>query len=79
LDLQHGLFALTFKEKLCHSPINVKKLHRVLNVNTGTGIWAINFANKAPLAKVIGVDLSSIGPNFVPLNFEYQINDLELE
>jgi methylase of polypeptide subunit release factors len=57
----------------------VKKLHWVLDVSIGTGIWAINFADKAPLVKVIGVDLSSIGPNFVPLNFEYQINDLELE
>jgi methylase of polypeptide subunit release factors len=38
-------------------------LHNVLDFATGTGMWAIDFADKYPAASVIGTDLSPIQPD----------------
>lgn len=54
-----------------------KRLHRVLDIGTGTGIWAIDFADEHPETKVFGVDLSPIQPSFIPPNLIFQIDDLE--
>lgn len=44
LDLQHHLFLLTQEGKLHLAPIEKDHpLHLVLDVGTGTGIWAIDF------------------------------------
>jgi hypothetical protein len=78
LDLQNHLFSLTFGGKLCVSPVTqTNTIHCVLDVGTGTGIWAIDFAVEHPGAKVIGVDLSPIQPKFVPPNLCFEIADLE--
>ena len=44
-DLQHHLFTLSLDGALGLAPPNSKesKLNRVLDVGTGTGIWAIDF------------------------------------
>lgn len=34
----------------------------MLDLGTGTGIWAIDFADEYPSANVIGTDLSPIQP-----------------
>ena len=60
LDLQHHIFNLTFEAKLQLAPINEQKLHNVLDMGTGTGIWAIDFAKLHPDAKVIGSDTSAL-------------------
>jgi SAM-dependent methyltransferase len=78
LDLQHHLFYLTFDGKLFTAPIPKEKLlHRVLDIGTGTGIWAIDFADEHPETKVLGVDLSPSQPSFTPPNLTFQIDDLE--
>jgi ubiquinone/menaquinone biosynthesis C-methylase UbiE len=78
LDLQHHLFSLTFDGKLFTAPIpKEKRLHRVLDIGTGTGIWAIDFADEHPETKVLGVDLSPSQPSFTPPNLVFQIDDLE--
>lgn len=43
LDLQHQLFLLTFDNKLSLVPTEGRQLHNVLDIGTGTGIWAIDF------------------------------------
>lgn len=59
LDLQHHLFNLTFDGNLFVAPIpKDKKFNHVLDVGTGTGIWAIDFADAHPEATVLGIDLS---------------------
>ncbi len=50
-------------------------LNRVLDLGTGTGIWAMDFADNHPSAAVIATDLSPIQPNLVPPNLEFQIDD----
>jgi SAM-dependent methyltransferase len=79
LDLQHHLFtSLTFDGKLFTCPLAQKKeIHNVLDVGTGTGIWAIDFGDEYPEAQVLGVDLSPIQPLFVSPNVKFEIDDLE--
>ncbi|KAK4222599.1 methyltransferase domain-containing protein [Podospora fimiseda] len=79
LDLQHHIFYLTFDGKLgLAPPIEEKeKPLRVLDLGTGTGIWAMDYADENPKAEVIGVDLSATQPQFVPPNVFFQIDDFE--
>jgi tRNA1(Val) A37 N6-methylase TrmN6 len=78
LDLQHHLLNLTLG-KLVTCPIDKRKLHRVLDVGTGTGIWAMDFGDEHPEAEVVGVDLSNIQPSFVPPNISFEIDDLPVQ
>lgn len=66
LDLQHKLFKLYNDGALYRAP--VKSPRNVLDVATGTGIWAIQFATQHPEANVIGTDLSLIQPPDAPAN-----------
>lgn len=49
----------------------------VLDIATGTGIWAIEFAEEHPHTSVIGTDLSPIQPEFIPPNCQFLIEDCE--
>lgn len=51
----------------------------VLDIGTGTGIWAIDFADQYPSAQVIGTDLSPIQPTYVPQNLHFEIDDAASE
>ncbi|GKU07475.1 methyltransferase [Fusarium langsethiae] len=79
LDLQHNLFILMLDNRLGLAPPNGPgaKAKRVLDIGTGTGIWAIDYADEHPDSKVIGIDLSPIQPDFVPPNVEFFIDDIE--
>lgn len=50
---------------------------RALDIGTGTGIWAIDFADEHEAATVIGTDISPIQPAFVPPNCSFYIEDCE--
>ncbi|KAK3941359.1 S-adenosyl-L-methionine-dependent methyltransferase [Diplogelasinospora grovesii] len=77
LDLQHQLFLLTFQDQLHLSPTTEEQLHNVLDIGTGTGIWAIDFALRNPSAHVIGTDLSPIQPSHTPANCQFIIEDAQ--
>lgn len=47
-------------------------------MGTGTGIWAIDMADKYPTAKVVGVDLSATQPEWVAPNCSFEIDDVTL-
>jgi len=49
----------------------------ILDVGTGTGIWAMDVADDYPGATVVGIDLSPIQPTAVPPNLEFQIMDAD--
>ncbi|KAK1767358.1 S-adenosyl-L-methionine-dependent methyltransferase [Phialemonium atrogriseum] len=76
LDLQHAIACKLFG-KLALAP--VENPRRVLDIGTGTGIWAIEFANEHPESDVLGTDLSPIQPDYVPPNCRFEIDDAEDE
>ncbi|KAK4200923.1 S-adenosyl-L-methionine-dependent methyltransferase [Triangularia verruculosa] len=74
LDNQYVLITKLLEGKLAWAPITEPK--NVLDVCTGTGIWAIHFARQHPSARVTGVDIDTITPalNPVPSNCTFQSN-----
>ncbi|KAK0127882.1 hypothetical protein ONS96_007382 [Cadophora gregata f. sp. sojae] len=79
LDLQHHLFLLTLNGELYNAPLKdiPGGIHNVLDIATGTGIWAIEFAHQFPSANVLGTDLSPIQPDFAPPNCRFEVDDAE--
>ncbi|KAK6824266.1 hypothetical protein RU639_005053 [Aspergillus parasiticus] len=76
LDIAHHMFTMLLGNKLCLAPIS-DDVQRVLDIGTGTGIWAIDFADEYPSAEVIGTDLSPTQPSFIPPNLQFEIDDAE--
>ncbi|OHW92178.1 methyltransferase domain-containing protein [Colletotrichum incanum] len=66
-EYRRVLECLFFDDKLFLAPIG-NNPQKVLDLGTGTGIWAIDFADEFPSADVTGVDISPIQPGWVPPN-----------
>ncbi|KAF5658405.1 mRNA 3 end-processing YTH1 [Fusarium circinatum] len=82
LDMMEVLYYATFlalESKLYLAPLETKRVSNVLDIGTGTGLWAIDFADDFPEAKVTGIDISPIQPNFVPPNLQFEIDDFTKE
>ncbi|PGH02085.1 hypothetical protein AJ79_07722 [Helicocarpus griseus UAMH5409] len=78
LDMQHAVFLRSLGGKLCLAPIP-KDVQDVLDIGTGTGLWALDFADEYPSAQVTGTDLSPIQPSYVPPNLSFLVDDAEAE
>ncbi|TDZ31143.1 Secondary metabolism regulator LAE1 [Colletotrichum spinosum] len=78
LDFSHHLWLLTWDKELCNCP-KKNGASRVLDVGTGTGIWALDYAEAHPEADVTGVDLSPIQPNYVVPNCRFEVDDVDKE
>ncbi|KAK4212666.1 putative methylase [Rhypophila decipiens] len=69
----HHMMYLVHDNALHLAPIKDPKM--VLDIGTGTGLWATDFADQYPSAQVIGTDLSPIQPSWVPSNCTFQLDD----
>lgn len=76
LDLTHQLIRITMGNKLLFAPIG-RKLARILDVGTGTGIWAIEMGDEYPDTEIVGTDLSPTQPSWVPANVKFEVDDAE--
>ncbi|EOD52356.1 putative umta methyltransferase family protein [Neofusicoccum parvum UCRNP2] len=76
LDFCHHLFTLRIGGKLHLAPLS-NNIQDVLDLGTGTGIWAIDMGDEYPTAQVLGNDLSPIQPRFIPPNVRFEVDDME--
>lgn len=53
--MHHEVFLMLLDGRLYTAPLD--RPQRILDIGTGTGIWAIDMADKYPSAEVIGTDL----------------------
>lgn len=77
LDMTHHLAVLGTGRKLFLSPVDEKHTKRILDIGTGTGVWAIEVAGLFPGAQILGNDLSAVSPAWVPPNVKFEIDDVE--
>ncbi len=73
LDLTHHICLLVLGGELCMTKL--PRPRRILDVGTGTGIWAIDMGDLYPEAEIYGIDLSPIQPKDVPPNVQFFIQD----
>ena len=78
MDMQHHIYLMILGGEIYRAPIS-SKCDRVLDIGTGTGIWAIDFADEHPDSQVIATDLSVIQPQWVPPNLSFQVDDCEAD
>ena len=78
LDLLHHTHRLLLDGALLAAPVPTSP-KRVLDIGTGTGLWAIDMADEHPNAEVVGIDLSPMQPSWVPPNLRFYIDDAEDE
>ncbi|KKA29006.1 hypothetical protein TD95_004682 [Thielaviopsis punctulata] len=77
-DLMHEMFTIILNGNytIAEIPTTIQK---ALDIGTGTGMWAIDFADRYPGTEVVGVDLSPIQPHFVPPNCKFEVDDITRE
>ncbi|KAL1609406.1 hypothetical protein SLS59_001772 [Nothophoma quercina] len=64
LDMSHHMCLLLLDDKLHLAPLPEDRAIRILDIGTGTGIWAMDMGDKYPNAQVIGNELSPIQPRW---------------
>ncbi|KAJ3944850.1 uncharacterized protein N0V96_004867 [Colletotrichum fioriniae] len=84
LDLAHAMMVKAIGSRLYNAPLKKEKVQRILDIGTGTGLWAVEMGDvfeNAEIAdeeiQVLGIDLSPIQPEWVPPNVKFEIDDVE--
>ncbi|UPK99475.1 hypothetical protein LCI18_010410 [Fusarium solani-melongenae] len=73
--IQHTIMIDIFRGQLHLSPISSKP-KRVLDVGTGPGTWALEFAQKHPYCSVLGIDIEPVHPLYTRSNCTFLTKDV---
>lgn len=74
LDLDHHTWKLMLEGKQYLAPVKDPK--SVLDLGTGTGLWAIEVADELADARIIGTDLSPVQASFVPPKLGFLVDNV---
>lgn len=77
-DMKHALMLELTNGKYFFAPIGDNP-QKIIDLGTGTGIWAIDVADRYPSAEVFGIDQTPIQPNWVPPNLRFIVDNIEEE
>ncbi|KAK4138389.1 S-adenosyl-L-methionine-dependent methyltransferase [Trichocladium antarcticum] len=75
-DMKHAMLMELCDGELFYAPIG-RNPHKILDIGTGTGIWAVEVGDRLPNAHVRGIDLSPNQPVWVPPNVDFLVDDCE--
>ncbi|KAK7961795.1 methyltransferase domain-containing protein [Apiospora aurea] len=75
--IQHQLSIEVHAGRLYLAPVTTPK--RVLDVGTGSGEWALDFARENPASSVLGVDLEAVTIPITVPNCNFCVGDVEEE
>jgi ubiquinone/menaquinone biosynthesis C-methylase UbiE len=78
LSIQHICWRISLGGKLFLAPLK-PDIHNALDVGTGAGEWAMEFAEQFPSANVIGTDLSPVQDPKTPPNCNWLVDNAEQE
>ncbi|KAF6814098.1 methyltransferase domain-containing protein [Colletotrichum plurivorum] len=76
-DMKHAMCVNVMDGKLHSAPL--ENPQKIVDLGTGTGIWAIDMGDEFPEAEVVGIDLSPIQPTWVPPNVRFVVDDAEAD
>ncbi|CAH0046699.1 unnamed protein product [Clonostachys solani] len=76
-DMKHAMVVHLCDGKLHFAPLDNPQ--NILDIGTGTGIWAIDMGDEFPEAEILGIDLSPIQTPWVPPNVRFMVDDAEAE
>ncbi|KAL8734682.1 MAG: hypothetical protein Q9166_001338 [cf. Caloplaca sp. 2 TL-2023] len=73
IDIKHHVALLLAGGNLHLAPLSNPK--RILDIGTGTGIWAIEMAEQHPDSQVIGIDLSPVQPTWYEKTLSFYVRN----
>ncbi|OCL14534.1 S-adenosyl-L-methionine-dependent methyltransferase, partial [Glonium stellatum] len=73
--MEHTMVVTVMGDRLHFAPL--ENPQNMIDLGTGTGIWAIEMGEQYPSATVLGIDLSLIQPTWVPPNVKFMVDDAE--
>ncbi|CAO2647495.1 Nn.00g084170.m01.CDS01 [Neocucurbitaria sp. VM-36] len=75
LDIKYASLQLVLNDTVAFAPLEDPQ--QILDIGTGTGIWAIDCGEQFSGATVTATDLSPIQPTWVPPNVKFELDDAE--